>query len=112
LVAIPFSPQIWVFNRCFKPTVTREVVFVRYFRAPLRRLELKQIANKKPCVAYDILFGCPGWIEGVLQANAYIKSGMAQRCLVIGSETLSRVVDDHKRLHDLFRRGWPQLSSF
>jgi 3-oxoacyl-[acyl-carrier-protein] synthase-3 len=89
--------------------VTREVVFVRYFRAPLRRLELKQIANKKPCVAYDILFGCPGWIEGVLQANAYIKSGMAQRCLVIGSETLSRVVDDHKRLHDLFRRGWRSI---
>jgi 3-oxoacyl-[acyl-carrier-protein] synthase-3 len=39
-------------------------------------------------------FGCPGWIEGVLQANAFIKSGMAKRCLVIGSETLSRVVDD------------------
>jgi 3-oxoacyl-[acyl-carrier-protein] synthase-3 len=32
----------------------------------------------------------------VLQANAYIKSGMAQRCLVIGSETLSRVVDKHR----------------
>jgi 3-oxoacyl-[acyl-carrier-protein] synthase-3 len=41
-------------------------------------------------------FGCPGWIEGVLQANAFIKSGMAN-CLVIGSETLSRVVDDHDR---------------
>jgi hypothetical protein len=42
-------------------------------------------------------FGCPGWIEGVLQANAFIKSGMAKRCLVIGSETLSRVVDAHDR---------------
>jgi 3-oxoacyl-[acyl-carrier-protein] synthase-3 len=30
---------------------------------------------------------------------------MAQRCLVIGSETLSRVMT-HDRLHDLFRRGW------
>ena len=55
-----------------------------------------QIKNPK-CVAYDILFGCPGWIEGVLQANAFIKSGMAKRCLVIGSETLSRVVDVHDR---------------
>ncbi len=55
-----------------------------------------QIKNPK-CVAYDILFGCPGWIEGVLQANALIKSGMAKRCLVIGAETLSRVVDDHDR---------------
>lgn len=54
------------------------------------------IANPK-CVAYDLLFGCPGWIEGVLQGYAFIKSGMAKRCLVIGSETLSRVVDDHDR---------------
>ena len=55
-----------------------------------------QIKNPK-CVAFDILFGCPGWIEGVLQANAFIKSGMAKKCLVIGSETLSRVVDAHDR---------------
>lgn len=55
-----------------------------------------RIRNPK-CVAYDILFGCPGWVEGVLQAKAYIKSGMAKRCLVIGAETLSRVVDPHDR---------------
>lgn len=55
-----------------------------------------RIQNPK-CVAYDILFGCPGWIEGVLQSNAFIKSGMANRCLVIGAETLSRVVDHHDR---------------
>lgn len=58
--------------------------------------EKLQIKNPK-CVAFDILFGCPGWIEGVLQANAFIKSGMANRCLVIGAETLSRVVDKHDR---------------
>ena len=55
-----------------------------------------RIKNPK-CVAYDILFGCPGWIEGVLQANAFIKSGMAKKVLVIGAETLSRVVDAHDR---------------
>ncbi|RNA63013.1 ketoacyl-ACP synthase III [Chryseobacterium nematophagum] len=49
------------------------------------------------CVAYDLLFGCPGWIEGVIQANAFIKSNIAKRCLIIGSETLSRVVDIHDR---------------
>lgn len=49
------------------------------------------------CVAYDILFGCPGWIEGVIQAQAFIKSGMAKKCLVIGTEMLSRVVDDYDR---------------
>ncbi|TRX22890.1 3-oxoacyl-ACP synthase III family protein [Flavobacterium franklandianum] len=63
-----------------------------------------QIKNPK-CVAYDILFGCPGWIEGVLQANAFILSGMAKRCLVIGAETLSRVVDDHDRDSMIYSDG-------
>jgi 3-oxoacyl-[acyl-carrier-protein] synthase-3 len=63
-----------------------------------------QIKNPK-CVAYDLLFGCPGWIEGVLQANAFIKSGMAKRCLVIGGETLSRVVDDHDRDSMIYSDG-------
>ena len=62
------------------------------------------IKNPK-CVAYDILFGCPGWIEGVIQAQAYIKSGMAKRCLVVGAETLSRVVDPHDRDSMIYSDG-------
>ncbi|EJL68565.1 3-oxoacyl-ACP synthase III family protein [Chryseobacterium populi] len=57
------------------------------------------------CVAYDVLFGCPGWIEGVIQANAFIKSGIAGRCLVIGAETLSRVVDIHDRDSMIYADG-------
>jgi len=57
------------------------------------------------CVAYDILFGCPGWVEGVIQAQAYIKAGMAKRCLVIGAETLSRVVDPHDRDSMIYSDG-------
>ncbi|MBS4044663.1 MAG: ketoacyl-ACP synthase III, partial [Chitinophagaceae bacterium] len=49
------------------------------------------------CVAYDVLFGCPGWILGVTQADAFIKAGLAKRCLVIGTETLSRVIDHYDR---------------
>lgn len=57
------------------------------------------------CVAYDVLFGCPGWIQGVIQADAFIKSGMAKTCLVIGAETLSRVVDQHDRDSMIFSDG-------
>ncbi len=63
-----------------------------------------RIQNPK-CVAYDILFGCPGWIEGVIQAQAYIKAGMAKRCLVIGTEMLSRVVDNHDRDSMIYSDG-------
>ncbi len=57
------------------------------------------------CVAYDVLFGCPGWILGVTQADAFIKSGLAKKCLVIGTETLSRVIDHYDRDSMIFSDG-------
>jgi 3-oxoacyl-[acyl-carrier-protein] synthase III len=63
-----------------------------------------RIKNPK-CVAYDILFGCPGWIEGVVQAQAFIKAGMAKKCLVIGAETLSRIIDAHDRDSMIYSDG-------
>ncbi len=63
-----------------------------------------RIKNPK-CVAYDMLFGCPGWIEGIIQAKSFIKSGMAKKCLVIGAETLSRVVDHSDRDTMIFSDG-------
>ena len=44
-------------------------------------------------VAYDMAFGCPGWLQGVIQADAYIKAGHAKKVLVVGAETLSRISD-------------------
>lgn len=57
------------------------------------------------CTAYDILFGCPGWIQGVIQADAYFKAGVAKKCLVIGTETLSRVLDEYDRDSMIFSDG-------
>jgi 3-oxoacyl-[acyl-carrier-protein] synthase-3 len=54
------------------------------------------IANPE-CVAYDLPFGCPGWVQGIVQADYYLRSGDATRALVIGGETLSRVSDPHDR---------------
>jgi len=63
-----------------------------------------RIKNPK-CVAYDILFGCPGWVEAVIQAQAFIRAGMAKKCLVIGAETLSRVSDPHDRDSMIYSDG-------
>jgi 3-oxoacyl-[acyl-carrier-protein] synthase-3 len=46
-------------------------------------------------VAYDLPFGCPGWLQGMTIADYYIRSGDARKILVIGAEILSRVVDPH-----------------
>jgi 3-oxoacyl-[acyl-carrier-protein] synthase-3 len=63
-----------------------------------------QIKNPS-CIPYDILFGCPGWIQGLIQANAYFKAGIAKKCLVIGTETLSRVLDMYDRDSMIFSDG-------
>ena len=57
------------------------------------------------CVAYDLIFGCPGWLEGVIQAYNFIKAEAAKKCLVIGAETLSRVVDNVDRDSMIFSDG-------
>ena len=57
------------------------------------------------CVAYDVAFGCPGWVQAMIQADYYIKSGDAKRVLVIGSETLSRISDPHDRDSMIFADG-------
>ena len=56
-------------------------------------------------VAYDILFGCPGWIQGVIQADAFFKAGIYKKALVIGAETLSRVIDVYDRDSMIFSDG-------
>lgn len=57
------------------------------------------------CVAYDLLFGCPGWIQGLIHANSFIRSGIAKKCLVIGTETLSRVFDRYDRDSMIYSDG-------
>lgn len=57
------------------------------------------------CIAYDIIFGCPGWIQAMIQAYIYIKSGEAEKCLVVGTETLSRIVDPNDRDSMIYADG-------
>ncbi|MDB5232313.1 MAG: 3-oxoacyl-(acyl-carrier-protein) synthase [Chitinophagaceae bacterium] len=63
-----------------------------------------QIFNPS-CIGYDILFGCPGWLQGVITADAFIKAGLIKRALVIGAETLSRVIDIYDRDSMIFSDG-------
>lgn len=57
------------------------------------------------CNAFDLLAGCPGWIQGVIVARQAVLSGDAKRVLVIGAETLSRVVDPHDRDQMIYADG-------
>lgn len=62
------------------------------------------IKNRK-CITYDMMFGCPGWVEAMILANHFIKAGVAKNILVVGAETLSRVTDPHDRNRMIFADG-------
>jgi 3-oxoacyl-[acyl-carrier-protein] synthase-3 len=62
------------------------------------------IVNPKT-IAYDLPFGCPGWLQGMIQTDYYLKSGDAKRTLVIGAETLSRISDPHDRDSMIYADG-------
>jgi len=74
---------------------------------PALAAKVKQaLAIENPdCVAYDLIFGCPGWVQGSIQANYLIQSGDAKRVMVIGAETLSRITDPHDRDSMIFSDG-------
>ncbi|CAN5722444.1 ketoacyl-ACP synthase III [soil metagenome] len=57
------------------------------------------------CIGYDILFGCPGWLQGVIQADAFFKAGIAKKALIVGAETLSRIIDVYDRDSMIFSDG-------
>lgn len=61
--------------------------------------------NNPRCIPYDLVFGCPGWLQGLVHADAFIKAGIAKKCLVIGAEMLSRVVDEFDRDSMIFADG-------
>ncbi|WP_299568521.1 3-oxoacyl-ACP synthase III family protein [uncultured Pedobacter sp.] len=69
------------------------------------KVKVKLGINNPDCVAFDLIFGCPGWVQGMIQADYLIRSGDAKKVLVIGAETLSRIVDPHDRDGMIFADG-------
>lgn len=85
--------------------VTKHTIQTDILPALASRIKHDLGIRNPACVAYDILFGCPGWIQGVIQADAYFKAGIARKALVIGTETLSRVLDVYDRDSMIFSDG-------
>jgi len=69
------------------------------------RVKHKLEIQNPNCVAYDLPFGCPGWLQATIQADYYIKSGDAKKVLVIGADVLSRISDPYDRDSMLYADG-------
>lgn len=63
-----------------------------------------QIVNRS-CIPYDMIFGCPGWVEAMILADTLVKANKAKHILVVGAETLSRVTDPYDRNRMIFADG-------
>ncbi|QNL48021.1 ketoacyl-ACP synthase III [Olivibacter sp. SDN3] len=61
--------------------------------------------NNPATITYDLPFGCAGWLQGLIQADYYIRYGTAKRIMVIGTETLSRICDPHDRDSMIYSDG-------
>jgi 3-oxoacyl-[acyl-carrier-protein] synthase III len=60
------------------------------------------------CFAFDILFGCPGWVQGVIQAKQILADTPSDReghILVVGIEVVSRMLDPHDLDSMIFADG-------
>lgn len=61
------------------------------------KVKIKLNLDNPSCICHDIISGCPGWTQGMITADAYIKSGFMKRGVVIGADVLSRISDPHDR---------------
>lgn len=80
----------------------------------LRTQAMPSVANKvkqklniqRPDVhVHDVINGCPSWVQAMIVADAYIRTGNFKKGLVIGSDVNSRVGDPHDRDTMIFSDG-------
>ena len=75
------------------PVSTRVDILPSLANKVKAKLDIKNPA----CFCHDIISGCPGWTQAMITADAYIRSGMAKRGVVVGTDVLSRISDPHDR---------------
>ncbi|QOX79009.1 ketoacyl-ACP synthase III [Trichlorobacter lovleyi] len=63
------------------------------FPFPATACIVQQELGAHHAAAFDLSAACSGFIYGLNIAEAYIKSGMARKVLVMGAEVLTRIVD-------------------
>lgn len=54
---------------------------------------VQDLIKAKKAAAFDIVAGCTGFVYGLTVATQFIQAGMYEKVLVIGAETLSRILD-------------------
>ena len=69
------------------------------------KVKMKLHIKNPTCICHDVVSGCPGWTQGMITADAYIKSGFGKRGVVVGADVLSRISDPHDRDSMIYADG-------
>lgn len=67
------------------------------YALPSTACEIQRILEIDNIPAFDVAAACAGYCYALSVADQYVKSGMAKRVLVIGTDCLSRLVDPKDR---------------
>lgn len=69
------------------------------------KVKMKMNIKNPFCICHDVVSGCPGWTQGMIVADSYIKSGFMKRGVVVGADVLSRISDPHDRDSMIYADG-------
>ncbi|MBT3385079.1 MAG: ketoacyl-ACP synthase III [Prolixibacteraceae bacterium] len=69
------------------------------------KVKMKLNITNPTSICHDIISGCPSWTQGMIVADAYIKSGFMKRGVVVGADVLSRISDPHDRDSMIYADG-------
>lgn len=64
---------------------------------PSTACQIQSALQATNATAFDINAACAGFLFGLMIADAYMKAGMARTALIVGAETLSKMMDWNDR---------------
>ncbi|WP_022872278.1 beta-ketoacyl-ACP synthase III [Nesterenkonia alba] len=67
------------------------------YQTPSAAAAVTDRLGASPAPAFDMSAACAGYCYGIAQADALVRSGLAEYVLVIGVEKLSDFIDNHER---------------
>ncbi|MGP1959759.1 MAG: beta-ketoacyl-ACP synthase III [Arsenophonus sp. NC-TX2-MAG3] len=64
---------------------------------PSAACQIQQLLGIENCAAFDIAAACAGFTYAISISDQFIRTGMAKKALIIGSDVLSKVLDPNDR---------------
>lgn len=85
--------------------VEKDSNFSDFMPAIASRIKHRLKLSNPKAIAFDVIFGCPGFLQALIMSHQFMKAGDAKYAMIIGVEALSRVIDPYDRDAMIFADG-------